>query len=122
MVYTIGIGSNWRREEALKLARRRLNGIFPGIRFSKEVETEPLHFRRRDKFSNQVAQFSSPLSPAEVEAVLKSIERTAGRLPEDKAQEIVKLDLDLLCCDERCLKPQDMERSYILQGIAQLKE
>lgn len=121
MVYTIGIGSNWQRTEHMAWARRRLNACFPGIRFSEEVETEPLYFHRPDKFSNQVARFSSPHPIHQVKAQLKSIEREVGRRPEDKAQEIVKLDLDLLLCDGQVLKPHDLERPYIREGIAQLK-
>ena len=121
MVYTIGIGSNWQRTEHMALARRLLQASFPGICFSAEVETEPLYFYRRDKFSNQVGRFSSSLSPAQVKSLLKDIERKAGRLPEDKAQEIVRLDIDLLLCDACCLKPHDLERPYIREGIAQLQ-
>ena len=106
----------------MALARRRLNGFFPGICFSEEVETEPLFFRRPEKFSNQVAQFTSARPVDEVKALLKSIEREAGRRPEDKAQEIVKLDIDLLLCDGRILKPQDLERPYVAEGIAALKK
>lgn len=105
----------------MALARRRLNGFFPGIRFSEEVETEPLFFQRRDKFSNQVARFTSARPVEEVKALLKSIEREAGRLPGDKAQEIVKLDIDLLLCDGRIFKSQDLERPYVAAGIAALK-
>lgn len=120
VVYTIGIGSNWRQEEHMALARRRLNGYFPGICFSEEVETEPLFFKRCDKFSNQVARFTSERSVDEVKALLKSIEREAGRMPGDKAQEIVKLDIDLLLCDGYIFKPQDLERPFVRAGIASL--
>lgn len=121
MIYTIGIGSNWQREEHMKQARCRLKEYFPGIRFSEEVETEPLFFQRSDKFSNQVACFTSSKSVEEVKWLLKSIEREAGRNPEDKAQEIVKLDIDLLQCDDCILKPQDLERPFIKEGINKLK-
>lgn len=120
MVYTISIGSNWRRAEHMAMARRLLQGYFPGIRFSEEVETEPLSFHRPDKFSNQVARFSSSLPLLQVKSLLKSIERRAGRRPDDKTYEIVKLDIDLLLCDDRCLKPKDLERSFVKAGIAEL--
>lgn len=121
MHYTIGIGSNWQRTEHMSLARCRLNEYFPGIRFSDEVETEPLFFRRPDKFSNQVACFTSSRTAEEVKSMLKSIEREAGRMPEDKAQEIVKLDIDLLLCDDRILKPKDLERPFVRKGIEALR-
>ena len=48
-------------------------------------------------------------------------ETEAGRLPQDKPREIVRLDLDLLMCDGRVLKPADMERAYVRQGMEELK-
>ena len=71
-------------------------------------------------FANQLARFSSDYTQLEVEAVLKRIEQEAGRLPEDKEQEIVKLDLDLLLCGDCVCRPQDMERDYIRRGLASL--
>ena len=53
-------------------------------------------------------------------ACLKAIEREAGRVPEDKPREIVRLDIDLLSCDGRVLKPADMERGYVRQGLKEL--
>ena len=55
-----------------------------------------------------------------VPACLKAIEREAGRVPEDKPREIVRLDIDLLSCDGRVLKPADMERGYVRQGLKEL--
>lgn len=120
MDYTISIGSNEQRRENLELARRRLTELFPGIRFSDEEETEPLSFHRPGLFSNQVARFVSDSSVEEITACLKGIEREAGRKPEEKAQEIVRLDIDLLACDGTVYKPQDLKRDYIRRGLKQL--
>lgn len=120
MDYTISIGSNELRKENLELARRRLTEFFPGIRFSEEEETEPLSFHRPNLFSNQVAHFVSDNSVEEITVCLKSIEREAGRKPEEKEQEIVRLDIDLLSCDSTVYKPEDLERDYILRGLRQL--
>ena len=92
MDYTISIGSNEQRRENMELARRRLTELFSGIRFSEE----------------------------EVTACLKAIEREAGRKPEEKEQEIVRLDIDLLSCDGTVYKPKDLKRDYILRGLKQL--
>ena len=100
MVYTISIGSNEQQKENLSLARKRLKELFPGSRFSTEEETKPLYFRRSSLFSNQVARFISSSDATEITSCLKAIEREAGRMPEEKKQEIVRLDLDLLSCDD----------------------
>lgn len=120
MEYTISIGSNERRMENMALARQRLTALFPDIRFSKEEETEPLFFHSLNLFSNQVARFVSGKRVEEVLARLKAIEREAGRLPEEKKREIVRLDIDLLSCDETVYKPEDLKRDYIVRGLKQL--
>ncbi len=121
MEYLISIGSNEHRCENMHLARKRLSVLFPDIRFSCEEETQPLHFHRTDKFYNQVACFHSALSREEVNAHLKGIEREAGRCPDDKLSEIVRLDIDLLAGDEVIYKPDDMQRDYVRRGLHEIK-
>lgn len=121
MVYTISIGSNEHRKDNLALARKRLAELFPGIRFSVEANTKPLFFRRPALFSNQVASFVSDCEAAEVISWLKAIEKEAGRTPEEKKQEIVRLDIDLLSCDDVVYKPEDMKRDYICRGLQELE-
>ena len=121
MVYTISIGSNEQQKENLSLARKRLKELFPDIRFSTEEETKPLYFRRSSLFSNQVARFISSSDAAEITSCLKAIEREAGRMPEEKKQEIVRLDLDLLSCDDRVYKPDDLKRDYICRGLKEIE-
>lgn len=120
MVYTICIGSNEKRVDNMKLARQKLSALFPGIRFSKEVDTVPLFFHRPTMFSNQVARFSSTLDADRIVALLKSIESEAGRMEEDKKREIVRLDIDLLMCDAVVYKPDDLLRDYVIRGIQEL--
>ena len=115
------MGSNEGRAANMALARRRLAQLFADIRFSAERETEPLCLHRPCLFSNQVACFHSSLGTDEVRLRLKAIECEAGRMPQDKPLEIVRLDLDLLMCDGRVLKPADMERAYVRQGMEELK-
>lgn len=121
MVYTISIGSNEQRKANLALARKRLSDFFPGIRFSTEEETTPLYLHRPDLFSNQVARFMSDRQAGEVIARLKTIEQEAGRTSEEKEQEIVRLDIDLLACDSMIYKPEDWKRDYIVRGLQELE-
>ena len=122
MVYTICIGSNERRKDNLALARKRLSELFPDIRFSAETDTQPLFFRRQALFANQVARFMSDCDVHEIILYLKSIEREAGRTSEEKKQEIVRLDIDLLSCDNRVYKHEDLKRDYIVRGLEELDE
>ena len=77
-------------------------------------------FHRPAQFSNQVARFSSEQQPAEILLRLKAIEREAGRKPEEKKLEIIRLDIDLLSCDNTVYKPEDLKRDYIVHGLEQL--
>ncbi|AVM51681.1 2-amino-4-hydroxy-6-hydroxymethyldihydropteridine diphosphokinase [Bacteroides zoogleoformans] len=120
MVYTIGIGSNEQRKENMALARKRLAELFPGICFSEEEETKPLFFHRPALFSNQVARFASKEQASDVISRLKAIEREAGRVPGEKEAEIVRLDIDLLSCDDIVYKPEDLVRDYVVRGLEQL--
>ena len=93
---------------------------FPGIRFSHEVDTLPLNLQRASLFANQVARFESEMNPADVSSFLKSIEREAGSTRQERAGEIIRLDVDLLSCDGQVYKPQDWGRTYVKQGIEEL--
>jgi 2-amino-4-hydroxy-6-hydroxymethyldihydropteridine diphosphokinase len=49
------------------------------------------------------------------------MEHAAGRRPEDKAQGIVHLDVDLLQFDDQVLKPADFQRSYIIEELKRFR-
>lgn len=113
----ICIGSNTDSIRNLELARKELRQFFPDITFGKEVETDALLFRTNlSSFHNQTGQFYSELDKEKVKSVCKQIERLAGRLVEDKAAEIVKLDIDLLQYDNEVLKPEDMVRAIVFNA------
>lgn len=116
----ISIGSNFRRDENLDFARRKLEECFPSIYFAPEQETKPLFFKNQALFSDQIAAFFSEKGEEQVIEILKEIECSAGRKPEDKEEEKVCLDIDLLSYDNRILKPEDWERSYVQQSLSSL--
>lgn len=114
------MGSNTGRKTRMENARKALAHSFPDIRFGTEMETEAIGSGFLSPFSNQVARLTTPLSAEEVRTILKSIEKENGRLPEDKAKGIVKLDIDLLMYDDTVLKPKDMEKCYVQEGLVAL--
>lgn len=111
------LGSNHDRHLHIADARKALALHFPGIRFGHEMETEAIGSGFLSPFCNQVAQMHTSLSAEEVRTVLKQIEKEHGRLPEDKSKGIVKLDIDLLTYDNQILKPQDLEKDFVRQGL-----
>lgn len=121
MICLLCIGSNCKQEENVRFARQRLSEHFPSIRFAPEEETVPFGLQNPSPFLNQVAWLETSRSEPEVRAILKEIEREAGRSAADKEKEIVRLDIDLLSCDEQVLKPRDMQYDYVQRGIGYLK-
>ena len=114
------LGSNFYRIAHMAYAQRELKKHFPTIRFSEEMETEAIGSRFLSPFSNQVASFETTLSSEEVRAILKQIERNLGRLPEEKSQGVIRIDIDLLMYDDCVLKPADLERDFVKEGLKSL--
>ena len=114
------IGSNFDRHIHMTDARQALTRHFPDIRFGEEMETIAIGDKFLSPFSNQVAIFHTLLSAEEVRTILKGIEQQNGRAPEDKAKGIVKLDIDLLIYDDFILKPADLKKDFVLEGMKQL--
>ena len=115
------LGSNYNRHLHMEEARKALIELFPTIRFSEEMTTEAIGDKFLSPFSNQVAKLETSLTIEEIRNLLKKIEKDNERLPEDKGQGIVKLDIDLLMYDDLTLKPSDMENDYVVKGISSLQ-
>ena len=116
----ICLGSNYEYGKRLEAASQALKLHFPDIVFGKEMETEAIGGTWLSPFGNQLAKFSTHLSAEEIRFILKQIEKDNGRMSEDKSQGIVKLDIDLLMYDDDILKPDDMKRDFIKQGLKEL--
>lgn len=114
------MGSNTDRCTQLSDARKALTALFPGICFGELMETKAVGNGFRSPFSNQLAKFTTTLTPDSIHHFFKELEHRSGRIPEDKAKGIVKLDIDLLIFDDKVLKPEDMQREYIRRGLTQL--
>ena len=114
------LGSNLDGATRLSAARHALLSHFSDIRFSQEMVTKAIGTGFLSPFHNQVAHLTTRLSTEEVRAILKGIEQSQGRLPKDKANGIVKLDIDLLVYDDGILKPKDLQREFVLEGMKEL--
>lgn len=113
----ISLGSNTDRERNINLAQRQLALYFPGIRLGTEMDTIPVGLSNPAHFTNQLAMMYTSLSIEEVKQILKKIEIQAGRLKEDKKNEVIKLDIDLLMYDSQILKSSDLKREFINAGL-----
>ena len=117
----ICIGSNYNRKENLFFCTAKAGGF---------VSFHPFHVRTGNAafvFSESGVIFQSGSTvlfrsrEERVRKELKAIEKSAGRCPEDKKEEKVCLDIDLLAFDDRVLKPEDLKREYIVKGLEELK-
>ena len=94
----LGLGSNLGdREEALRAALARLAEL-PGTevaRVSRFVESAPWGVEDQPAFLNTVVEIRTPLSPEELLAAVKRIERELGRVP-SRRWGPRRIDLDLL--------------------------
>ena len=121
MKYILCIGSNTEPEKNMELAVKELTRHFPNIRFSSQQTSEPMGVKRPDWFQNRAAKFESDLSFEEVKAITKDIERLAGRTPEEKYEEIIKLDVDILQAGDQRYKLHDWEQPYVQRLMKQLE-
>lgn len=115
------LGSNLNKEKNIECAANLLRTHFVSIRFSVPVETEPLKCKSTATFLNQVALIDTTLDLTEVHRILKSIESQLGRTPEDKINGLIPIDIDLLQFNNQILKPEDLSRDYVINGIRSLR-
>ena len=114
------LGSNYEKEKNVEAARQLLKVSFPHIRFAPEVYTRPVGCHNPESFLNQVALLKTSLPQPSVSQLLKEIETTIGRTPEDKIKEQIVIDIDLVWWNNVPLKPSDLSREYIRKGIEEL--
>lgn len=101
---TLCLGSNTDAMTHVEKARTMLTRLFPDIQWDEARWTEPVDFPNPALFLNQMASFFTNMTHKELLLCFKNIERECGRLPEDKAQGIVRIDIDLLTYGEERLK------------------
>jgi 2-amino-4-hydroxy-6-hydroxymethyldihydropteridine diphosphokinase len=105
-------------------------GSFPGFgvrKVSSVYETEPVGKRDQPPFLNAAAELDSQLSPEDVLANLKQIERAVGRTPSERwgPREI---DLDLIYVQDLVINgielvlphPEVAARRFVLTPLAEI--
>ena len=117
----LSLGSNQDQEKNMAEAVRILRNQFVSIAFSNSVYTEPIGLTGSAPFLNWVAVAYTSEQPDEIKHLLKRIEYKLQRMPDDKNFGIVPIDIDLLQWNELILKPDDLRRYYIIEGIRALE-
>lgn len=111
------LGSNRDKERNIACAAGRLAACFSSFRAAEPVCTEAVGCPGAAPFLNQVAVAYTPLRPEEIKPILKRIESDLHRTPADKPCASIPIDIDLLQWNDQILKPGDMARSYVREGI-----
>lgn len=118
----IALGSNTNPKQNMAAACGAVELLLPGIRWSDAVYTAPEACNNPSLFLNRVGVAYTSLSAAELIRHFKQIERALGRVSASKHQGIIPMDIDLLQWNDDRLKPDDLQRGYIKEGIRQLLE
>lgn len=116
----IALGSNTNPRQNMERASSAIELLLPDIRWSEAVFTAPEACSNPALFLNLVGIAHTSLPVADLIRHFKQIERALGRVPENKHQGIIPIDIDLLQWNSELLKPDDMQRGYIKEGIRQL--
>ena len=110
--FIVALGSNFEQERNMENAMRRLRSLFPGIRFSRVLWTEPIGIVS-DRFVNAVAVGDTVLSEEAVSALLKETEKSCGRCVEEKEKGVIRMDIDLMLYGGEKRHLKDWSRGYI---------
>lgn len=100
----------------MKHARELLYRLFSDISFTESIWTLPVDIKNTDskiKYLNCLARIDTSHELAQIEPVLKQVERQLGRSKGEKSLGIVRIDIDILMFDEEKHHLRDWERSYI---------
>ncbi|MCI6522641.1 MAG: 2-amino-4-hydroxy-6-hydroxymethyldihydropteridine diphosphokinase [Parabacteroides sp.] len=114
------IGSNRNKEVNIKRAEEMLRARFASIRFSPLMETEAIGCPGAERYLNQMAVCYCEEPLDEVQVTLKRMEWEIGRRPTDKATGRMPIDIDLIQWNDQPLKPADLQRSYVKEGLRYL--
>ena len=111
------IGSNRDKAVNMKRAEAMLRAYFATIRFSPLMETQAIGWPDAERYLNQVAVCRCEEPSSEVQAALKQMEWEIGRRPTDKVSGRMPIDIDLLQWNDEVLKPADLQRCYVKEGL-----
>lgn len=121
----VGIGSNLRPQQNLKLAVRELRARYGDVRLSPVYRNAAVGFDG-DDFLNMVAGFESDATPAELNADFERIHGLAGRVRDGARLVSRTLDIDLLLYGDTVSATPPLPRrdvldyDFVLRPLAEL--
>ncbi|OUR84969.1 2-amino-4-hydroxy-6-hydroxymethyldihydropteridine diphosphokinase [Cycloclasticus sp. 44_32_T64] len=123
----LSIGSNIEREKHLRAGINALKKQFGSLILSSVYESDAVGFDG-EPFLNLIASFETELAPAQVDAMLDSIEKDNGRTPEQKKFNPRTLDLDLVLYGDHISQDPNLEiprdeitrYAFVLEPLAEI--
>ncbi len=110
--FILALGCNVDHEKnvsrTIKLLRQEFSIDFE----SRHLWTEPIGIDS-DKFLNCIVAGSTTRNKNGLSLLLKDIERQCGRNAQDKANNIIRMDIDMLSYDNLRIHENDWQRDYI---------
>src|SRR3712207_529893 len=94
----LGLGTNTQQVYHMEEVRKLLCRRFDEVVFTRSLWTPPIG-QDSPLYLNALVYAETSLSYTEAEQVVKQIERTLGRTPEDKLVHRVIIDIDILKYD-----------------------
>lgn len=119
----ITLGSNYEAESNLSYALDRIYEYLYLIDQTAIVETEPIDFPYPSaSFYNTVLLCRTYLSLEDVQHFLEELETACGRntICRELHPDRIPLDADLIIWESKILKPKDLSRPYLSDGLLSL--
>lgn len=110
------LGSNHNSEDNLNKIRLYLSDIFTELSYSEPIKTQAYgESIFKFLYLNQMVYAETDLALNDLNVRLKAIEKLLGRTAYLESIELIPADIDIICYDNMLVKPQDLEKDYVLQ-------
>lgn len=111
----LALGSNYEQQENIERAQAELRRtIDHDIVFATPMWTRPIGIVS-EKFLNCLAFCHTSLELKQVISTLKDIERTCGRREDERADDMIRIDIDLLKYGSTLMHERDWTRDYVTE-------
>lgn len=115
------LGSNKDPQRHIDAAKDLLRHTVGAIRFSPSLWTEPIGGKHKDcLYLNCLAEGETDMNYPTLHKALKDLERRLGSTPHERANGIVRIDVDILKVGSQRYNTDDWERNYIKTLLAEL--
>lgn len=110
-------GSNVKPYSKVREALQELKQLDPSLKYLPETLTSPLGENKSRLYLNQLISLETLLPLEELILSLKNIERKLGKAKNDKTNDFIIIDIDLIYFNATLLKPKEATLPYVQDGL-----